>query len=74
MSFLVRDEWQAKGIGTDLLDMLTDIAKKRGVLGFDAEVLAQNQPMLAVFFNSEYKVSTKKMEDMYHITYNFKDQ
>jgi acyl-CoA hydrolase/GNAT superfamily N-acetyltransferase len=74
VSFLVRDEWQAKGIGTDLLDQLTDIAKKRGVLGFDAEVLAQNQPMLAVFFNSEYKVSTKKMEDMYHISYNFKEQ
>jgi acyl-CoA hydrolase/GNAT superfamily N-acetyltransferase len=73
VSFLVRDEWQAKGIGTDLLDMLTDIAKKRGVTGFDAEVLEQNQPMLAVFYNSGFKVSTKKMEDMYHITYNFKD-
>jgi acyl-CoA hydrolase/GNAT superfamily N-acetyltransferase len=73
VSFLVRDEWQAKGIGTDLLDQLTDIAKKRGVLGFDAEVLAQNQPMLAVFFNSGFKVSTKKLEDMYHITYDFKE-
>jgi acyl-CoA hydrolase/RimJ/RimL family protein N-acetyltransferase len=74
VSFLVRDEWQAKGIGTDLLDMLTDIAKKRGVTGFDAEVLEQNQPMLAVFYNSGFQVSTKKMEDLYHITYTFKDQ
>ncbi len=73
VSFLVRDEWQAKGIGTDLLDMLTDIATKRGVSGFDAEVLEQNQPMLAVFYNSGFKVSTKKMEDMYHITYSFKE-
>ncbi|HMD67744.1 MAG TPA: GNAT family N-acetyltransferase [Chitinivibrionales bacterium] len=73
VSFLVRDEWQDKGMGTDLLNLLTDIARKRGVLGFDAEVLEQNQPMLAVFYNSGFKVSTKKMEDMYHITYNFKE-
>jgi|WetSurMetagenome_2_1015567.scaffolds.fasta_scaffold00008_120 acyl-CoA hydrolase/RimJ/RimL family protein N-acetyltransferase len=71
VSFLVRDEWQAKGMGTDLLNMLTDIARKRGVTGFDAEVLEQNQPMLAVFYNSGFQVSTKKMEDMYHITYSF---
>jgi GNAT superfamily N-acetyltransferase len=72
VSFLVRDGWQAKGIGTDLLDILTDIAKKRGILGFEAEVLEQNQLMLAVFYNSGYQVSTKKMEDMYHISYMFK--
>jgi acyl-CoA hydrolase/GNAT superfamily N-acetyltransferase len=72
VSFLVRDGWQAKGIGTDLLDILTDIAKKRGILGFEAEVLEQNQLMLAVFYNSGFQVSTKKMEDMYHISYNFK--
>ncbi len=73
VSFLVRDGWQAKGIGTDLLDMLTDIAKKRGVLGFEAEVLGQNQLMLSVFYNSGYQVSTKKVEDRYHISYNFKE-
>ncbi len=74
VSFLVRDEWQAKGIGTDLLDMLTDIARKRDIVGFEAEVLEQNQPMLAVFYNSGFKVSTKKMEDMYHISYDFEEK
>ena len=54
VSFLVRDDWQAKGVGTDLLEILTDIARKRGVTSFDARVLATNQLMLAVFYNSEF--------------------
>ena len=73
VSFLVRDEWQAKGIGTDLLNILASIAKKRGIIGFEANVLEQNQAMIAVFLNSGYKISMKKNEDMYYILFNFKD-
>jgi len=72
VSFLVRDDWQSKGLGTHLLDTLTDIAKKRGVAGFAASVLAHNVHMLSVFYNSGYKVSTKKEEDMYEINYDFR--
>jgi acyl-CoA hydrolase/GNAT superfamily N-acetyltransferase len=71
VSFLVRDDWQAKGIGTFLLDILTEIAKKRRIAGFDASVLVSNQSMLAVFYNSGYKISTKREEDTYIISYNF---
>jgi RimJ/RimL family protein N-acetyltransferase len=71
VSFLVRDDWQAKGIGTDLLEILCDIAQKRGVPGFDANVLVSNQNMLQVFYNSGYKVFTKREDDTYTITFNF---
>jgi acyl-CoA hydrolase/GNAT superfamily N-acetyltransferase len=74
VSFLVRDDWQAKGMGTDLLEILTDIARKRGVGGFDARVLAQNQMMLAVFYNSGFKITTKREEDTYLITYEFREK
>ncbi|MBN1309076.1 MAG: GNAT family N-acetyltransferase [Chitinispirillaceae bacterium] len=74
VSFLVRDDWQAKGLGTILLDILTDIARKRGIQGFEARVLANNQLMLAVFYNSGYKVTTKREEDTYLISYAFKDR
>jgi acyl-CoA hydrolase/GNAT superfamily N-acetyltransferase len=74
VSFLVRDDWQAKGIGTDLLEILTDIARKRGVIGFDARVLAQNQLMLAVFYNSGFRITTKREEDTYLITYEFREK
>jgi len=74
VSFLVRDDWQAKGIGTDLLEILTDIARKRGVSGFDARVTTQNQLMLNIFYNSGFKISTKKEDDSYLISYNFKKE
>lgn len=74
VSFLVRDDWQSKGLGTYLLDILTDIARKRGILGFEAQVLAHNQHMLSVFYNSGYKVTTTREDDTYLISYAFKDR
>jgi len=74
LSFLVRDDWQLKGIGTDLMEIMTDIAKKRGISGFDASVLATNHNMLAVFYNSGYKVTTKREDDMYVVTGDFKEK
>jgi GNAT superfamily N-acetyltransferase len=74
VSFLVRDDWQAKGLGTYLLEILTDIARKRGIRGFEARVLATNQMMLTVFYNSGFKVTTKREDDTYLITYDFKDR
>lgn len=72
VSFLVRDDWQAKGIGSDLLELLVDIARKRGCSGFEASVLTRNQQMLGVFYNSGYEISTKKEEDIYVISFDFK--
>jgi acyl-CoA hydrolase/RimJ/RimL family protein N-acetyltransferase len=73
VSFLVRDDWQDRGIGTDLLEILTNIARKKSILGFEARVIVQNQLMMAVFYNSGFKVTTKREGDVFLITYDFKD-
>jgi acyl-CoA hydrolase/GNAT superfamily N-acetyltransferase len=70
VSFLVRDDWQAKGIGTYLLNLLTEIAKKRGIKGFDAVMLVDNQHMLSVFHNSGYAVTTKREANTFEISYD----
>nr|MBP7323078.1 GNAT family N-acetyltransferase [Deltaproteobacteria bacterium] len=49
VSFAVRDDYQNKGVGTELVSYLTHLAQKRGILGFTAEVLADNKPMLHLF-------------------------
>lgn len=49
VAFTVRDEYQNKGIGTELLAYLTQLAKRQGLLGFTAEVLVENKPMMHVF-------------------------
>jgi acyl-CoA hydrolase/GNAT superfamily N-acetyltransferase len=69
VSFLVREDWQSKGIGTHLLHILADIARNRHIEGFDASVLANNYQMLSVFYNSGFEVTTKRQEDMYHISF-----
>jgi len=48
-AFVVRDDFQKRGVGTELLKYLTYLAQKQGLLGFTAEVLADNKPMLHVF-------------------------
>jgi acyl-CoA hydrolase/RimJ/RimL family protein N-acetyltransferase len=74
VAFLVQDEWQRKGMGTFLLEYITKIAKQRGVKRFYAKVLPINKPMLAVFYNSGYKVNTEFDGEVYNITYDLKMQ
>jgi acyl-CoA hydrolase len=74
VAFIVQDEWQQKGMGTFLLDYITRIAKQRGVKRFSAKVLPVNKPMLAIFYNSGYKVNTEFDGDVYSITYDLKKE
>jgi len=69
VAFIVQDEWQQKGMGTFLLDYISKIARQRGVKKFYAKVLAANKPMLAVFYNSGYKINTEFDGEVYNITY-----
>jgi RimJ/RimL family protein N-acetyltransferase len=70
VAFLVQDEWQQKGMGSFLLNYLTQIAVQRGVKRFYAKVLPVNKPMLAVFYNSGYKVNTEFDGEVYSIWYD----
>ena len=70
VAFLVQDEWQRKGMGTFLLDYVTQIARQRGVKKFWAKVLPNNEPMLTIFHNSGYKINTEFDGDAYDISYD----
>jgi acyl-CoA hydrolase/GNAT superfamily N-acetyltransferase len=59
VAFIVHDEWQAKGMGSFLLDHIMQAAIKRGVKRFYAKVLPKNKAMLSVFQNSRHKVTTE---------------
>jgi len=74
IAFIVQDEWQQKGMGTLLLEYLTQIAKQRDVKSFYASVLPNNKPMLAIFYNSGYKVNTEFDGEVYHITYDLTEK
>jgi RimJ/RimL family protein N-acetyltransferase len=61
VAFAVTDAYQNQGIGTELLAYLTTLAKHDGLLGFSAEVLLQNRPMLHVFEKMGFQM--QKMVD-----------
>lgn len=73
VAFAVRDDMQNRGIGSELLDYLILQAKREGLLGFTAEVLVENRPMLHVF-EKMFPGIEKKLEDgVFELVLRFSD-
>jgi GNAT superfamily N-acetyltransferase len=68
VAFLVEEDYRGQGIAGLILDHLARIARGRGIMEFDAEVLAGNRPMLAVFARSGLKMRRQQAEDVIHVT------
>lgn len=72
VAFVVQDDWQQKGMGTLLLQYLTQVAMQRGVKRFDAKVLPENKAMLSVFQNSGLPQRTEFDGEAYSITFDLR--
>jgi acyl-CoA hydrolase/GNAT superfamily N-acetyltransferase len=72
VGFAVRDDHQNQGIGTELLAYLTYLAKKQGLLGFYAEVLAENRPMLHLFEKMGFDIKKRREEGVYELEMTFR--
>lgn len=71
-AFLVRDQWQGKGIGTALMKTLVETARQRGMGGFTASVLSDNERMLRVFHRCGYQVESELTEGVYSLRIPFR--
>jgi|GEM_PF-3582835 len=71
VAFTVRDEWQRRGIGTFLLKYLITLARRHGIAGFTAEVLADNKAMQAVLRRADLKTRIKLEEGVYSFEMDF---
>ena len=67
VAFAVRDDHQNRGIGSELLSYLTYLAKREGLLGFTAEVLVDNKPMLHVFEKGGFDIKKKTEAGVYDL-------
>ena len=72
VGFAVRDDCQNKGIGTELITHLTYLAKKQGLLGFFAEVLVENRPMLHLFDKMGFDIKKRREEGVYELEMMFR--
>jgi len=59
-ALVVRDDWQNKGVGSELLSHLTFLAKREGLLGFTAEVLVENQAMMHLFEQAGFSIQKRR--------------
>ncbi|MCL5736162.1 MAG: GNAT family N-acetyltransferase [Actinobacteria bacterium] len=71
VAFIVRDDWQRRGIGTFIMKHLIGIAKRNGIAGFTAEVLIGNKPMQAVLDHSALTVRRTVEEGVVHYDLDF---
>jgi len=72
VALMVKDEYQNKGIGTELLAHLTYIAKKQGLLGFSAEVLKENRLMLHLFEKMGFHMEKETLPELYNLRLGFR--
>jgi len=73
VAFAVRDTHQGQGIGTELLGYLTVLAKRQGLLGFTAEVLFENRPMMQVFESAGFDLEKKSTQGVYELKMTFRE-
>jgi acyl-CoA hydrolase/GNAT superfamily N-acetyltransferase len=71
IAFVVRDDWQRRGVGTLLLRRMGEIGRARGLSGFEADVLASNTPMLAVFHRSGLELNSTLEDGVFHLVAPF---
>ncbi len=67
VALVVRDDWQKRGVGTELLEYLTLLARKEGLLGFTAEVLIENRPMMHLFERAGFSMDKKRGAGVYEL-------
>jgi RimJ/RimL family protein N-acetyltransferase len=68
IAFVVADGWHRRGIASRLLRQLTAIARANGITQFEADVLVENTPMLAVFRNSGLRMRTSHDRGVVQVT------
>jgi acyl-CoA hydrolase/RimJ/RimL family protein N-acetyltransferase len=71
VAFAIRDDHHNRGIGTEMLSYLTYLARREGLLGFTAEVLMDNRPMLHVFEKGGFDIKKKNDAGVYDMKMAF---
>lgn len=67
VALVVRDDCQKKGVAGEMLSYLTLLAKRQGLLGFTAEVLAGNNPVFRLFKKMGFVVRKRNEDGVYEM-------
>ncbi|HEX9112908.1 MAG TPA: GNAT family N-acetyltransferase, partial [Nitrospirota bacterium] len=73
VAFVVRDNFQGKGIGATLLSYVTYLARRKGLHGFTAAVLMENTQMLQLFEKAGFNIEKRTDSGIYELTMSFRE-
>jgi RimJ/RimL family protein N-acetyltransferase len=68
VAFIVEEDYHGRGIASLLLRHLAKVARANGISTFEADVLADNKPMQAVFARTGWPIQTRREGDAVHVT------
>jgi RimJ/RimL family protein N-acetyltransferase len=68
LAFLTQGPYRGRGIAGLLLRHLSRLARDAGLSRFEADVLAQNEPMLNVFRRSGLPMTQHREDNVIHVT------
>jgi RimJ/RimL family protein N-acetyltransferase len=71
VAYMIHPEAQGQGLGTILQQRLIEYGRKHGLRGFKADVLCENESMLAVMAKSGCQLSKRVVSGSYEITMLF---
>ncbi|MGB4087621.1 GNAT family N-acetyltransferase [Methanothrix sp.] len=72
VAIVVRDEYQGRGVGGELLSYLTYIARRDGLLGFTAETLVENKAIVGLFEKMGFQTEKRREEGVYEMKMLFR--
>ena len=67
IALAIADRLQGRGAGTCLLERLADIARRRHIRFFDADVLGDNTRMMRVFQDSGFVIARQLKDAVFHV-------
>jgi RimJ/RimL family protein N-acetyltransferase/acyl CoA:acetate/3-ketoacid CoA transferase beta subunit len=71
VAFTVAKEYRNQGLANHIISKLIDIAKEKGVRGFEGEVLKFNDPMIHILRNVPYATQFTSEDDCFHFRFDF---
>ena len=68
VAFVVDENYQGLGIASFLFEMLIRVAREQGIVGFTADVIADNKAMLKVFEKAPFPIRAVMESGIYNLT------
>ena len=68
VAFIVEEDYHGRGIASRLLRHLAIVAREHGIATFEADVLAENQAMRAVFARTGWPMQSRREGGTLHVT------